>query len=98
MHKALLVDLPKFVGDAVRIVHAYRQENEVLKMMLVERGLTVAKIRLAVKRHLKHLEPHEEASAQFDRVLREMQRRLAEEDPLTQIAKTLPEKDKNRMS
>lgn len=98
MNEVLLVDLPKFAGNASRIAHAYQRENEVLKLMLVERGLTTTKIRQAVKRHLKHLEPYEEASVLFDRVLREMQRRLEEVDPLTQLAETLPEKDKKRMS
>lgn len=98
MSKVALADLPKFAGDASRIANSYRRENEVLRSMLVERGLTTAQIRQAVRRHLKHLEPYEEASVQFDRVVREMQRRLEETDPLTQLAKTLPEKDKNRMS
>jgi hypothetical protein len=66
--------------------------------MLLEKGLTKAQIRQGVKRRSDFLGPYEEASVLFRRVCEEILKSIRESDPLEQLAKTLPEKDKREMS
>jgi DNA polymerase III delta prime subunit len=80
------------------LLDAYHRENEALRLILLERGLTRAQIRRAVKRRVQSLEPFEEASVLLHRVCEEIQKRIQESDALQQLAKTLPRKDKKEMN
>jgi len=88
----------EFWGDILTMHDTYRRENEALRQMLIDKGLTPAQIRRGVKRRVQSLEPFEEAAVLSRRVCEEMQKRTQESDPLEQLAKTLPKKDLKDMS
>ena len=88
----------RFWGDQLVIGDKYRRENEALRQMLIDKGLTRAQIRRGVQRRVQSLEPFEEASVLCRRVCEEMQKWMQEHDPLEQIAKTLSKKDLKNMS
>ena len=81
--------IAKVYADTVLLLDAYRRENEVLRMMLLERGLTRPMIRREVKKRVKYFRQWEEASALFQRVLQETQTLLHETDPVTKIVESL---------
>ncbi len=91
-------DIGKWFGDVALMLDRYRRENEALRLMLLEKGSTKAQIRRGVKRRVDFLEPYEEASVLLRTTCEEILKSIRESDPLEQLAKTLPEKDKSEMS
>jgi len=92
------VNFAEWSGNVATLLTRYRNENEALQQMLLETGMTRARIRRGVRRRVKYLQSHEEASVLFHRVCEQIQQRLREEDPLEQLAKTLPKKETKQMS
>jgi hypothetical protein len=92
------IDFWQWQQDLLSMLDRYRRENEALRLMLVDKGLTRAQIRRGVKRRVESLEPYEEASVLCRRVCEEMRKRIEEDDPVARLAKMQPKKDLKEMS
>ena len=92
------VDIAKVSGDMLSMIDRYRREVEALQQMLLEKGMTRAQLRREVKRRVTYLGSYEEASVLFRRVCQEILDRIQADDPLVQLARTLPKKHKKEMN
>src|SRR5438105_5023919 len=91
-------DFWQWQQNLLSMLDRFRRENEALKLMLLDKGLTRAQILRGVKRRVASLEPYEEATLLCRRVCEEVRKRIEEDDRLVQLAKNLPKKEKNEMS
>ena len=91
-------DVAAWFGKITVSFDAYRRENEALRLMLIEKGLTQAQIRREVKRRVQRLEPFEEAHVLCRKVCEEIHKQMQEHDPLEKLAEKIPKMDKGKMS
>ena len=92
------LDIAKISGDMLSMIDRYRREVEALQQLLLEKGMTRAQMRREVKRRVTYLGSYEEASVLFRRVCEEILERIQADDPLVQLARKLPKKEKHEMS
>jgi hypothetical protein len=91
------LDMAKVSGDMLSMIDRLRREVEALEQMLLEKGMTRTQVRREVKQRVKYLGSYEEASVLFRRVCQEILERIHAEDPLVQLAKKLPKKERKEM-
>lgn len=85
-------DLGTVFGEMALLLDRYRKENDLLRAMLRERGLTKQQLRREVKKRLAYLDSFEEAFVLFSRVTRKMLDILDQDDHADLLARIPTEK------